>query len=236
MAERRTVDTSASGSTLGSSKSREGADHGSAQATGSRVPAPAHQEEQDQKEKKEKKPNYVIRKARGIWTTLDLDKPTLMTMFKAACAPTISLAFYQADAVANYFTTLGYLVAIASILAVPIMPRAKFLQNLLFNTIAVCIGAAVALLAIWTGVQARNHTQAAGTPATAYNSSQAAVCAIWLFFEVFLINTIRSARPQLNFTCILTSIFAVVSMTYGPSFPTMAAGISFARRLMVSFL
>jgi len=232
MADRRT-DANASGSTLASSKSREGADHGNAQANSSNAAAPTQQDEQ---EKNEKKPNYLLRKAKEIWTTLDLDKPTLMTMFKAACAPTISLAFYQADAVANYFTTLGYLVAIASILAVPIMPRAKFLQNLLFNTIAVCIGAAVALLAIWTGIQARDHTQAPGTPPTAYNSSQAAVCAIWLFFEVFLINTIRSARPQLNFTCILTSIFAVVSMTYGPSFPTMAAGISFARRLMVCFL
>jgi len=236
MTERRTVDASASGSTLASSKSREGADHGSAQANSSSAAAPTQQNEQNEHEKDEKRPNYVVRKAKDIWTTLDLDKPTLMTMFKAACAPTISLAFYQADAVANYFTTLGYLVAIASILAVPIMPRAKFLQNLLFNTIAVCIGAAVALLAIWTGIQARNHTQAPETPPTAYNSSQAAVCAIWLFFEVFLINTIRSARPQLNFTCILTSIFAVVSMTYGPSFPTMAAGISFARRLMVCFL
>lgn len=185
----------------------------------------------------EKRPNFVVRKAKALWTTLDLDPPTLMTMFKAATAPIIALAFYQSDAVANEFTTLGYLVAIASILAIPIMPRAKFLQNLLFNVLATCVGAALSLLAIWCGVKARQHTQAPGTPSTAFNSSQAAVSAIWLFFEIYLINTLKSARPAVfTFPGILTGIFAVVSMTYSPNFPTIASGESFARRLLIAFL
>jgi hypothetical protein len=221
-----------SGSTFSSSKSREDTRRNAAAGASS-----AAGQSQDAPEKKvDKKPNFIIAKARGIWKTLGLDAPTLITMFRAALAPTIALAFYQSTAVAHYFTTLGYLVAIASILAVPIMPRAKFLQTLLFNVLATCVGASISLLALWTSIQARNHTQAPGTPLTAFNSSQAAVCAIWLFFEVYLINTIRSAKPQFVFPAILTSIFAVVSMSYGPSFPTMASAISFARRLLVAFL
>lgn len=227
-------DTSGSHSSLDSRKSRKDTDGG--HESEGRV-GPTNKPEDNTEEPKEKRPNVFVRKAKALWKTLDLDKPTLITMFRAACAPTIALAFYQSSAVANEYTTLGYLVAIASILAVPIMPRAKFLQNLLFNVLATCVGAALSLLAIWTGIQARNHTQPPGTPATAFNSSQAAVSGIWLFFEIYLINTLKSARPAVfTFPGILTSIFAVVSMTYSPSFPTIAAGESFARRLLLAFI
>jgi len=166
---------SASHSSLDSRKSREGTNsgHGAGERDGTSGKAKDNNQETE-----EKRPNFITRKAKALWTTLDLDKATLITMFRGACAPTIALAFYQSNVVADEFTTLGYLVAIASILAIPIMPRAKFLQNLLFNVLATCVGAAISLLAIWSGVQARHHTQPAGTPATAFNSSQAAVSAI----------------------------------------------------------
>jgi hypothetical protein len=57
------------------------------------------------------------------------------------------------------------------------MPRAKFIQTLILNTIGICVGSAVALLGIWSGIKAREHTTPAGSTA-AYNSSQAAV---WYF-------------------------------------------------------
>lgn len=236
MAEQQESADSPSSSTLASRRSKE--EHGKENdtpATAAGANGTTGTSGNNEKQDAMKKDNFIVAKAKSIWKTLDLDKPTLMIMFKSACAPTIALAFYQSTRVANYFTTLGYLIPIASILALPIAPRAKFLQNLVFNTFAVCLGAAVSLLAIWTGVQARHHT-APNAPPTAFNSSQAAVSAIWLMFEVYLINTIRSARPQFVFPAVLTSIFAVVSMTYSPSFPTIAAGESFARRLLVAFL
>ena len=65
-----------------------------------------------EQEKKEKKPG-ILKKA---WDKLGLDAPTLMMMGKAALPPTIALSMFQADKVAATFSTLGYLVAIISIL------------------------------------------------------------------------------------------------------------------------
>ena len=46
---------------------------------------------------------------------------------------------YQSTAFAKTFTTLGYLVAIMSILSLAIMPRAKFLQQMLFNIVSLVL-------------------------------------------------------------------------------------------------
>lgn len=183
-------------------------------------------------EDKSKKPSWIKR----VWTKLGLDGPTVRTMLKAGVAPTICLSFYQADAVANTYTTLGYLVAIASILSMPIMPRAKFLQTLVYNLVVVCLSSAVCILAIYTVIKARQNTTLPGGSPTAYNSSAAAVSGIWLFFLIYSINAVKSARPQLVFPAILASIFSVVAMTYAPQFPTMASGLSFAKRLLTAFI
>lgn len=50
------------------------------------------------------------------------------------------IAIYQTDAIAEIFSTLGYLVPIITVLAVPIMPRAKFIQTMILNTLGICIG------------------------------------------------------------------------------------------------
>ena len=122
--------------------------------------------------------------------------------YRGSAAPTIAIAFYQADSVANTFSTLGYLVPIISVLTMAIMPRAKFFQNLLLNMTGICIGSAVGLLGIWSGVQARVHTTPVGSTA-AYNSSQSAVCAIWLFFNIWFANCLRAKLPALQFPVIM---------------------------------
>lgn len=52
----------------------------------------------------------------------------------------IAIAFYQADSVAEIYSTLGYLTAIISVIAMPIMPRAKYFQTLVLNVLGICIG------------------------------------------------------------------------------------------------
>jgi hypothetical protein len=134
------------------------------------------------------------------------------------------------------YGTLGYLVAIISILGFCIMPRAKFIQTMTLNVIATCIGTAVALLMIWSSIQARIHTTPAGQPLSGYNSSQSAVCAIWLFFQIYVVNSIKAKFPRFSFPTIIYAIFVNVAATYGPQFSTMAQGISFAKRLIEAFL
>ncbi|KAI7510959.1 hypothetical protein KC347_g3845 [Hortaea werneckii] len=196
----------------------------------SSTPSPPQQQQQQPHD--EKKPSKLTQ----IWTKIGLDVPTLVVMFKGSIPPIVALAMYQADAVAQEYTTLGYLVAITSILGFCIMPRGKFIQTMTLNILAVCLSAAVNLLSLYCATQARKHTTPPGVPLTGYNSSSSAVLAIWLMVQIYLINVVRAARPQFQFPAIIYSIFVIVSSTYGVMFPTMTYALSFMQRLLESFL
>ncbi|KAI6870077.1 hypothetical protein KC343_g7546 [Hortaea werneckii] len=196
----------------------------------SSTPSPPQQQQQQPQD--EKKPS----KLKQIWTKIGLDVPTLVIMFKGSIPPIVSLAMYQADAVAQEYTTLGYLVAITSILGFCIMPRGKFIQTMTLNVLAVCLSAAVNLLSLYCATQARKHTTPPGRPLAGYNSSSSAVLAIWLMVQIYLINVVRAARPQFQFPAIIYSIFVIVSSTYGVMFPTMTYALSFMQRLLEAFL
>ncbi|KAJ0166364.1 Uncharacterized protein CTA2_7573 [Colletotrichum tanaceti] len=174
-------------------------------------------------------------------TRLGLDAPTVMMMFKGSLPPLIGVAMYQSTAVAQYFTTLGYLVPIISVLALAILPRGKYLQNLVLNVVGILIGGALSMLALWTGVRARHNTAsaeelAAGAGLPVYNSSQSAVCGIWLFFNIWISNTLRAKFPAMNLPVMIYSIFMNVACTFGPLMVTDAAAASFVRRLLVAML
>ncbi|KAH7377774.1 hypothetical protein BKA66DRAFT_467191 [Pyrenochaeta sp. MPI-SDFR-AT-0127] len=183
-------------------------------------------------EKKEKKPSIFKR----IWFKLGLDVGTLLMMGKAALPPTIALAMYQADSVAKRYATLGYLVAIISILGFCIMPRAKFIQTMTMNILGTCIGAAIALLMVWSGVKAREHTTVPGAPPERYNSSQSVVLGVWLFFQIYAINAIKARFPQLAFPTIMYAIFVNVAATTGFLFRTVPQCTAFIQRLLEAFL
>lgn len=109
------------------------------------------------------------------------------------------------------------------------MPRAKLLQTLLVSILLACLGAALALLAIYCCVAARRGDT------NTYNSSASAIAAVWLGFQVFWLSVLRAKLPQYNIPCIMWAIFANVSMIYGPQFATMALAKSFVKNLLVSF-
>jgi hypothetical protein len=62
------------------------------------------------------------------------------------------------------------------------------------------------------------------------------VCAIWLFANIWLVNVLRSKMPALQFPVIIYSIFTNVAFTYGPLFPTIAAGEALIKQLLKGFL
>ncbi|KIW21166.1 hypothetical protein PV08_01746 [Exophiala spinifera] len=178
-----------------------------------------------------------------LWTKAGLDLPTLMMMLKGAIAPTIALAAYESDAWAREYSTLGYLSAIMTTLTLPILPRGKFLQNLLTATFAVCLGAAMTLLTIRCTVAARESRSRASQEGTSgsqearsYSTAANATAVAWLFFNLWFANTLRAARPQLMIVSILYTIFMVVALTYAPKFTTMAVGMAFVKRLLKTFL
>ena len=79
-----------------------------------------------------KKPSLLTR----VWTAAGLDLPTIIVMAKGSLPPVISLAALRSTTFAEKYTTLGYLVAIMSLLGFAIMPRAKFVQNMTLNIVS----------------------------------------------------------------------------------------------------
>ncbi|KAJ8125782.1 hypothetical protein O1611_g7856 [Lasiodiplodia mahajangana] len=175
------------------------------------------------------KPSLVA----GFLTKLGLDAPTLIAMFKGALAPVIGLAIYQSEAIAHEFSTFGYLVGIIAVLSLSVLPRGKFVQTLVFNVIFLSIGSAVSLLILWSSLQARLHTQS--TP-SGYNSSQSAVSGVWLFANIWIVNTVRAKYPSLNVPVIVYSILTNISCTFSPLITSNAAFQSLIRRLFTAML
>lgn len=161
---------------------------------------------------------------------------------RASVAPAISIAIYQVPAVRNLLTTLGYLVGVISILSLVVLPRGKFIQNMVLNVLCAAVGSAMAMLIAWSGVQARLHTSnleemaayIAENGRAPYNSSQSAVCGVWLFFNIWIANVVRAKYPAFNLPMIVYSIFVNIASTFGVAFPTVARAELFIRELLIA--
>ncbi|KAJ5563263.1 hypothetical protein N7535_008427 [Penicillium sp. DV-2018c] len=193
-------------------------------------PAPRRESQYDAKNEN----TSFVNSIKERWQKTGLDRPTILLMMKGAIPPTVAVAIYQSEAVANEFTTVGYLVAIISILGFAIMPRAKFIQMMIFDVLSVCIAACFALLTMFCSVKARQHT--ATNSIDTYNSSASAVSGVWLFFQIWMVHTFRAKYPQLQFPVIIYAIFANVSSINAPQMQTMGAAISLVRQLLEAFL
>jgi hypothetical protein len=102
--------------------------------------APASHDDEDQLKKEEPSAPDVTPKKPGLlkraWTALGLDPPTIIVMAKGGLPPVIALAALRSTIFAEKYTTLGYLVAIMSLLGFAIMPRAKFIQSMTLNIVS----------------------------------------------------------------------------------------------------
>lgn len=154
----------------------------------------------------------------------------------------IAISIFQASAVRDLLSTLGYLAGIVSVLSLALLPRGKFIQNLTLNLLTTSIGSAMAMLILWSSVQARLHTSdleemyayMAANGRAPYNSSQSAVCTVWLVFNIWFANTVRARYPAFNLPVIIYSIIVDISSTFGPMFPTVARAQIFVRELVIA--
>ncbi|KAK9551523.1 hypothetical protein V6Z96_000458 [Aspergillus fumigatus] len=187
----------------------------------------------------------LFRMIESGWSSLDLDRRTVILMMKGALPPAIAIAMFQADSIATRFPTTGYLIAIISVLGFAIMPRAKFIQMMLLDVLAVCVATAFALLMMFCSVKARQNTQSAADAASIsnldptaneYNSSASAVSGVLLFFQIYLVHSFRAHYQQFQFPVIIYSIIANITASYAPRLPTMAAGIALVRTLFEACL
>lgn len=166
-------------------------------------------------------------------------------MAKGALPPIIAIAAYRSEAFSGEYTTLGYLIAIMATLSLAMQPRAKFLQAMFLSCLMVCTGAAIALLEIQTCVSARARNgppsasragSSGSQQAVQYSAAASVTAGVWLMFTVYVANAMKALRPQMTLSVIQYTIFTLVASTYAPHFPNMAAGMSFVRRLLISFL
>ena len=173
-----------------------------------------------------------------MYFPIEVHADTHLHVNRGSIPPTIGVAMYQADAVASYFGAFGYLVPIVTVMALAILPRGKFLMSLVLNVFLICFGSAISMLALWSGLQARYNTTPAGVNPLlpGYNSSQAAVCAIWLFVNIWLANTLRAKLPSFNVPVIVYSILVNVATTYGAVMTSTAAAETFIKQLLSAML
>jgi len=177
----------------------------------------------------------------GLLAKLGLDPPTIIVLFKGSVPPTVAVAMYQSDVVSGYFLTFGYFIAISSFLALPVLPRGKFVPHVLLSALCACAASAVSLLAMWSALQARAHTSSppgdGGAAAPGYNSSQNVVAAIWLVANTWVVNAARGRWPErLNLPSVLYAIVVDVACTTAPTFTTMAQAETLVRELLISIL
>jgi hypothetical protein len=141
----------------------------------------------------------------------------------------------------SYFTTTGYLIPVISVLAVAILPRDRFVQNLILDLLAICVGSAMSLLVLWSSIQARIHTSPPTSQTTTvalppYNSSQSAVCAAWLFANIWFANLVRAKLPSFSLPMVIYSIFINNTTTSGPKFATIQGAEAFVKEQLLAML
>ena len=117
------------------------------------------------------------------------------------------------------------------------MPRAKFIQMMILDVLAVCVASSIALLMMYCAVKARRHSESSYKTAVGdYNSSASAVSGVWLVFQIFTVHTLRAKFPQFQFPVIIYSIITIISSVYGPQFTTMPAAINYVVKLLKACL
>jgi hypothetical protein len=99
----------------------------------------SHGDEDQLKEEEPSAPDETPQKPgllKRAWKAAGLDPPTIIVMAKGGLPPVIVLAALRSTTFAERYTTLGYLVAIMSLLGFAIMPRAKFVQSMTLNIVS----------------------------------------------------------------------------------------------------
>lgn len=113
---------------------------------------------------------------------------------------------------------------------------------MVLNVLATGIGGGMAMLITWSSVQARLNTSDPDEMAqyiakygrAPYNSSQSAVCGVWLFFNIWAVNVARAKFPAFNIPVIIYSIFINIASTFGPLFPSVARAEAFVKQLILA--
>ncbi|KIM93313.1 hypothetical protein OIDMADRAFT_35813 [Oidiodendron maius Zn] len=176
----------------------------------------------------------IIAMLRPVWHRLGLDGKLSIAIIKGSLPPVIGVAMYQADRIANAVGTLNTLIPIIALCTPYTSPRAELLQALFFNVLTTCIACGMSFLGLYACLEARHHTEQ--EPAKdRYNSSASAVCAIFLFVNIYIINALRARFPFLLYPALCYSTFIGIGFTTFHIDTTMASGELLIWKMMKAY-
>ncbi|EED21119.1 conserved hypothetical protein [Talaromyces stipitatus ATCC 10500] len=182
---------------------------------------------------------------RRLFSRWDVDLRTLLRMVKAALPATIALAMYQSDIVAKEYTTMAYLMPVAAMFSRCSAPRGKYFHFLIQGLVLVCFGATSSLLMVYCCVKARQNTSQPAELSNVstedilsvpYNTAASVVAAIWLFFQTYIVNTLRGEDPQLGIPVQMHCMLFFVAATQAPDYVSVSSGFAFVKRLLLAML
>lgn len=136
------------------------------------------------KDEKTHPKSFLVR----TWDRIGIDRLAFMKMLKFSIPPSLALCIYQSNTISSTYTTVGYLIAIGTILSSGLAPRATYIEATICNIVFLSMTALVNMFACWTVLKARETTAPPGSSPTAYNSSASAVAGVWVFFLLYVIN------------------------------------------------
>jgi len=151
---------------------------------------------------KPKKKNYLLSWIRTEIKTFNMNhvylaakSPPLGTIRLTQCRGSIPsiifFAMFQSTPVATALGTQSYLIALVCWVLFSMQPRAKFFRSLYCSIFLTCMGTGWTTLGLWCARQARLHTQGPNDVGE-YNSSAAAVAAIFCFVNFYSISCFRA--------------------------------------------
>jgi hypothetical protein len=137
-------------------------------------------------------------------------------------------------------------MAVVSILGSALTPRAKFLQMMLFNVVAVGLAAIFGLLTAYASVTARNNASLTSNGGhqtrsdseqakVTYNGPASTVSGVFLFFQIWIVQSLRSGYPRLQTPVVIYTIFANTLSTSTPLYADKRAAANQVKELVKCF-
>lgn len=172
-------------------------------------------------------------------------KRRLICISRAALPATIALAMYQSDLVASEFATVAYLMPVAAMFSRCSTSRGKFFHFLVQGLVLVCFGAVSSLLMMYCCVKVRQYTS---DPAALngieiqeilsvpYNTAASVVAAVWLFFQTYIVSTLRGDDRELGIPVQMHCMLFFVAAAEAPDYVTISAGFDLVKRSLLAML
>jgi hypothetical protein len=132
----------------------------------------------------------------------------------SGCANTIAEHLFRvsnriaSDVWVNHFQTSAYLAPVIAACALPTLPRALLIRHHVRLILSFALSYSYSLLAGWSPLKARQHTESPSAPETDYNASAAAVVEVFFIFYFWFMFALKSSCATWQLLAVLAGLYA----------------------------